>query len=41
MPTENKKYKIEFIGDSITCAYGIEAKAPNEYFDTRTQNFEK
>lgn len=40
-PTENKKYKIEFIGDSITCAYGIEAKAPNEYFDTRTQNFEK
>lgn len=40
-PTENKKYKIEFIGDSITCAYGIEAQAPSELFDTRTQNFEK
>ena len=40
-PTENKIYKIAFIGDSITCAYGIEAKAPSEYFDTRTQNFEK
>lgn len=40
-PTEKKKYKIEFIGDSITCAYGIEAKAPSELFDSRTQNFEK
>lgn len=40
-PTEKKKYKIEFIGDSITCAYGIEAPAPRELFDTRTQNFEK
>ena len=40
-PTEKKKYTIEFIGDSITCAYGIEAKASNELFDTRTQNFEK
>ena len=40
-PTEKKKYSIEFIGDSITCAYGIEAQAPSEFFDTRTQNFEK
>ena len=40
-PTEKKPLKIEFIGDSITCAYGIEAKAPTEHFDTRTQNFEK
>lgn len=40
-PTKKKLYTIEFIGDSITCAYGIEAKAPNELFDTRTQNFEK
>jgi hypothetical protein len=39
--TENKKYKIEFIGDSITCGYGNEAPAPNQLFDTKTQNFEK
>ena len=40
-PTENKKYKIEFIGDSITCGYGIEAKSPDEFYSTKTQNFEK
>ena len=32
---------IEFIGDSITCGYGIEAKAGGELFDTGTENFEK
>lgn len=40
-PTNNKPIKIEFIGDSITCGYGIEAKSPSELFDTRTENFEK
>ena len=40
-PTENKKYLIEFIGDSITCGYGIEGKGANEMFDTSTENFEK
>ena len=40
-PTEKKKLSIEYVGDSITCAYGIEAKAPSEYFETKTQNFEK
>ena len=40
-PTEKKKYLIEFIGDSITCGYGIEAKAGGELFDTGTENFEK
>ena len=39
--TEKKKYLIEFIGDSITCGYGIEAKASYEFFDTSTENFEK
>ena len=39
--TEKKKYLIEFIGDSITCGYGIEAKSANELFDTSTENFEK
>ena len=41
IPCENKKYLIEFIGDSITCGYGIEAKVSNELFDTGTENFEK
>jgi len=40
-PTEDKKYLIEFVGDSITCGYGIESNAPNESFDTGTENFEK
>jgi hypothetical protein len=40
-PTEKKKLSIEYVGDSITCAFGIEAKAPSEYFETKTQNFEK
>ena len=40
-PTEKKKYLIEFIGDSITCGYGIESKASYEFFDTSTENFEK
>ena len=40
-PTENKKYLIEYIGDSITCGYGIEGKGANEMFDTSTENFEK
>ena len=40
-PTEKKKHLIEFIGDSITCGFGIESKASYEFFDTSTQNFEK
>ena len=40
-PTQKKKYLIEFIGDSITCGYGIEAKGANYLFDTNTENFEK
>ena len=40
-PTDKKKYLIEFIGESITCGYGIEAKGGYELFDTSTENFEK
>ena len=40
-PTEKKKYLIEFIGDSITCGYGIEAKGGFDLFDSGTENYEK
>ena len=39
-PTEYKKLRIEYIGDSITCAYGIECASTSEPFQTTTQNFE-
>lgn len=41
IPTEKKKLNIEFIGDSITCAYGVEAADQNEPFRTTTENFMK
>jgi len=37
-PTENKKHLIEFIGDSITCGYGVEDEDPNHTFKTSTEN---
>ena len=36
-----KALKIEFIGDSITCGYGVEGKSENEDFTTATENAEK
>ena len=40
-PTEKKNLSIEFIGDSMTCAYGVEGKDENEHFKTSTENFSK
>ena len=40
-PTEKKKISIEFLGDSITCAYGVEGKDQNENFKTITENASK
>ena len=40
-PTEKKKLKIEIIGDSITCAYGVEGANQYENFKTTTENFSK
>ncbi|MDE5764211.1 MAG: hypothetical protein K2I00_04505 [Ruminococcus sp.] len=40
-PTAKKDLKIEFIGDSITCAYGVEGKDQYENFKTSTENFMK
>ena len=37
-PLEERKEKIEFIGDSITCGYGVEAKDELEVFTTATEN---
>ena len=40
-PTAEKDLKIEFIGDSITCGYGIDETNYNGYFSTATENFTK
>ncbi|MBO4319411.1 MAG: hypothetical protein J5857_02970 [Treponema sp.] len=40
-PTPEKRLKIEFIGDSITCGYGVEGKSAEELFTTRTENATK
>lgn len=40
-PTEKKNLTIEFIGDSITCAYGVEGANQYENFKTSTENFSK
>lgn len=40
-PTEDKPLKLEFLGDSITCGYGIDEPNRNAGFSTRTENFAK
>ncbi len=40
-PTAQKDLRIEFIGDSITCAYGVEADSQYTSFETATENFTK
>ena len=37
-PTENKERLIEFIGDSITCGYGVEDENRDHHFKTSTEN---
>ena len=37
-PTKNKERRIEFIGDSITCGYGIEGVFEKDVFDTSQEN---
>ncbi len=36
-PTPAKERKIEFIGDSITCGYGLGADKASEHFTTKTE----
>ena len=38
VPLEGKGTKIEFIGDSVTCGYGVEGKNELESFTTATEN---
>ncbi|MBR5372348.1 MAG: hypothetical protein IK130_09045 [Oscillospiraceae bacterium] len=38
-PAAKKDLSIEFIGDSITCAYGVEAESQYDGFETGTENF--
>ena len=40
-PTAEKDLHIGFVGDSITCAYGVEAANSAEPFKTTTENFMK
>ena len=40
-PVHKNNFSIEFIGDSMTCAYGVEGKDENEHFKTSTENFSK
>ncbi len=35
IPTPEREHKIEFIGDSITCGYGVDA--PSEHYDFSTE----
>ncbi|MCQ2575986.1 MAG: GDSL-type esterase/lipase family protein [Treponema sp.] len=37
-PTEKKALKIEFIGDSITCGYGVDDPNRNNHFKTSTED---
>ena len=41
VPAEKAPLTIEFIGDSITCGYGVESKSPSDTFTTATENFSK
>lgn len=41
VPTPDRDLCIEFIGDSITCAYGVEGASNSESFKTTTENFMK
>lgn len=40
-PDTKKRLKIEFIGNSITCGYGIEASCKEDHFSDSTSNFAK
>ena len=41
MPLPDMAGKIEIIGDSITCGYGVETDNPEDQFTTKTENAEK
>lgn len=40
-PTDNSEHLIEFIGDSITCGYGVDDEDRNHHFSTKTEDVTK
>ncbi|MBR5091314.1 MAG: GDSL family lipase [Ruminiclostridium sp.] len=40
-PTPEKALKIEFIGDSITCGYGVDDEVKEHHFSTKTEDATK
>lgn len=40
-PLEDKEKLIEFVGDSITCGYGVDDEDKNHNFSTKTEDFTK
>lgn len=40
-PTEPKEKLIEFIGDSVTCAYGVDDEDRDHHFSTKTEDVTK
>lgn len=40
-PLSEKAHKIEFIGDSITCGYGVDREDPETGFETKTEDVTK
>lgn len=38
LPAEEKPHRIEFIGDSITCGYGVDDEDRNHHFSTSTED---
>lgn len=40
-PVAEKEYKIEFIGDSITCGYGVDDEVKEHHFSTTTEDVTK
>lgn len=40
-PTEEEQHYIEFVGDSITCGYGVDDEDRNNHFSTATEDVTK
>lgn len=40
-PAESKAHKIEFVGDSITCGYGVDDEVKEHHFSTTTEDVTK
>lgn len=41
VPAADKEHRIEFIGDSITCGYGVDDEVKEHHFSTKTEDVTK